>query len=76
MVIALEWEVTAAFCRRPVAPLRRLLIVRVVLVMEFEWDPTKHERNLRTRGIGFDEASLIFEGEVIEWPDTRTDRSG
>jgi len=41
--------------------------------MEFEWDPTKHERNLRTRGIGFDEASLIFEGEVIEWPDTRTD---
>jgi uncharacterized DUF497 family protein len=41
--------------------------------MEFEWDPAKHERNLRTRGIGFDEAALIFEGEVIEWPDTRTD---
>jgi hypothetical protein len=41
--------------------------------MEFEWDPSKHERNLRTRGIGFDEAALIFEGEVIEWPDTRAD---
>jgi uncharacterized DUF497 family protein len=41
--------------------------------MEFEWDPAKHERNLRTRGIGFDEASLIFDGEIIEWPDTRTD---
>lgn len=22
--------------------------------------------------IGFDDAALIFEGEVIEWPDTRT----
>lgn len=41
--------------------------------VEFEWDPTKHERNLHTRGIGFDEAALIFEGEVIVWPDTRAD---
>ena len=41
--------------------------------MEFEWDPAKHERNLRARGIGFDEAALIFEGEVITWPDMRTD---
>jgi uncharacterized protein len=41
--------------------------------MEFEWDPSKHDRNLRTRGIGFDEAALIFERELIEWPDTRTD---
>ena len=36
-------------------------------------DPSKHERNLRTRGIGFDEAALIFEGEVIEWSDTHAD---
>ena len=41
--------------------------------MEFEWDSAKHETNLRRRGIGFDEAALIFEGEVIEWPDRRTD---
>jgi uncharacterized DUF497 family protein len=41
--------------------------------MEFEWDPAKHERNLRTRGIGFYEALLIFDGEMIEWPDARTD---
>lgn len=41
--------------------------------MEFEWDPAKHERNLRTRGIGFDEAAQIFEAEVVTWPDTRTD---
>ena len=41
--------------------------------MEFEWDPVKHERNLRERGIGLDEAALIFDGEVIAWPDTRTE---
>ena len=39
---------------------------RVASAMEFEWDPTKHVRNLRTRGIGLDEAALISEGEVIE----------
>lgn len=42
-------------------------------MVRFEWDPAKHEQNLRTRGIGLDEAALIFEGEVIEWPDTRAD---
>jgi uncharacterized protein len=41
--------------------------------MEFEWDPAKHEKNLRTRGIGFDEAAQIFEAEVIMWPDARAD---
>ena len=41
--------------------------------MEFEWDPVKHERNLRERGIGLDEAALIFDGEVIAWRDTRTE---
>lgn len=41
--------------------------------MEFEWGSAEHERNLRTRDIGFDEAALIFEGEVIVWPDTRAD---
>ena len=39
--------------------------------MKFEWDPAKHEKNLRTRGIGFDETTLIFEGELLVWPDTR-----
>lgn len=41
--------------------------------MEFEWDPAKHEKNRRARGIGFDEAALIFESDVIAWPDTRVD---
>ena len=41
--------------------------------MEFEWDAAKHARNLDARGIGFDEAALIFEGEVIIWRDERVD---
>lgn len=41
--------------------------------MEFDWDQPKHERNLRERGIGFDEAALIFEGDLVEWVDDRFD---
>jgi uncharacterized DUF497 family protein len=37
----------------------------------FEWDPAKHERNVRERRLGFDEAALIFEGRVYEWVDAR-----
>lgn len=35
--------------------------------MEFEWDPPKHERNLREHVIGFDEAALTFGREMIVW---------
>lgn len=41
--------------------------------MEFEWDPAKREKNLRARGIGFDEAALIFEGALLVSPDARAD---
>lgn len=43
--------------------------------MQFDWDPAKHERNLRARdrGFGFDVASLIFGGETIEVEDRRRD---
>jgi uncharacterized DUF497 family protein len=41
--------------------------------MEFEWDEAKHERNLRERGIGFDDGAMIFDGPVIEWIDDRHD---
>jgi uncharacterized DUF497 family protein len=41
--------------------------------MEFEWAATKHERNLRERGLGFDDGALIFDGPVIEWIDDRRD---
>ncbi len=41
--------------------------------MRFDWDLAKGERNQRERGFGFDFATLIFEGDTIEWPDDRTD---
>jgi putative transcriptional regulator len=34
--------------------------------MEFEWDAAKHSRNLRERGIGFDDGARIFEGRVLD----------
>ena len=39
--------------------------------MLFEWDDAKHERNVASRGIGFDAGALIFGGPVIEWLDER-----
>ncbi len=41
--------------------------------MRFDWDPAKNARNQRERGFGFDFATLIFEGDTIEWPDNRHD---
>jgi uncharacterized protein len=42
-------------------------------VLEFEWDPTKHERNVREKGFGFEVAARIFEGRIIERQDVRFD---
>jgi uncharacterized DUF497 family protein len=39
--------------------------------MEFDWDPTKHERNRHERGIGFDYAARMFAGPTIEAIDRR-----
>jgi uncharacterized protein len=41
--------------------------------VRFDWDPDKSAKNLAERGFGFDLASLIFEGSIVEWPDDRTD---
>jgi hypothetical protein len=41
--------------------------------MDFEWDEIKSDRNLRERGFGFDFASLIFTGPVLEGEDRRYD---
>ena len=38
-----------------------------------EWDEAKSEANRRQRGFGFDVAALIFDGETLEWDDTRKD---
>lgn len=35
----------------------------------FEWDPEKNQANRRKHGIGFEEASTIFEGPVLSLED-------
>lgn len=37
----------------------------------FEWDDAKSERNFRERGIDFEYACRVFEGDVLERDDTR-----
>lgn len=39
----------------------------------FEWDQTKSDKNLAKRGFDFAYASRIFDGDVLEWEDTRRD---
>ena len=41
--------------------------------MEFEWDETKNQTNIRKHGIGFETAIRIFEGTVATSPDRRRD---
>jgi uncharacterized DUF497 family protein len=41
--------------------------------MEFEWDDAKHAKNLRERGIGFDDGARIFEAQTVIWADERRD---
>ncbi|MEJ0049345.1 MAG: BrnT family toxin [Rhodospirillales bacterium] len=41
--------------------------------MDFGWDPAKHARTLRERGIGFDLASEIFDQPVLQIVDARRD---
>ena len=41
--------------------------------MHFDWDLAKSERNRQERGFGFDFATLIFDGDTMEWSDARRD---
>ena len=41
--------------------------------MDFEWDETKNQTNIRKHGIGFETAMRIFEGTVATSPDRRRD---
>lgn len=41
----------------------------------FEWDQKKSDKNLAERGFDFPYASRIFDGDVLEWEDTRRDYS-
>ena len=40
--------------------------------MEFEWDLTKSEKNLRERGFDFAFATRIFQGPIISSEDSRS----
>lgn len=40
--------------------------------MSFEWDPDKNAKNLEKHGISFEEACLIFEGDVLSRVDMRS----
>src|SRR5689334_22432137 len=39
----------------------------------FEWDSAKQALNLKKHGVDFEDAIGIWEGPVLEWPDTRHD---
>ncbi len=41
--------------------------------MEFEWDEGKRRSNLQKHGVDFIRACRIFEGDVVEFEDTRYD---
>ena len=43
--------------------------------MDYEWDTAKHLKNLRERGIGFDDAVLALEDVIVSWEDKRHDYS-
>ena len=41
--------------------------------MDFEWDDAKSAANERSRGIGFGQAAMVFDGPTIEAVDDRHD---
>ncbi len=42
--------------------------------MDFEWDENKAESNYRMHGVGFEEATKVFDDPLrIEWFDNRRD---
>jgi uncharacterized DUF497 family protein len=43
--------------------------VSVSSAMKFEWDQAKHDKTLRERGLGFDDAARIFARPVLIWED-------
>jgi uncharacterized DUF497 family protein len=39
--------------------------------MEFEWDENKNRINIENHHVSFSQAAKIFDGDVLEWEDTR-----
>jgi hypothetical protein len=51
---------TADVARRKQRGRQRLWLARYAMSLEFEWDPSKAEENLKKHGVGFDEALTVF----------------
>jgi uncharacterized DUF497 family protein len=41
--------------------------------MSFGWDPSKSDKNARDRGLPFEIATALFDGDTIEFDDKRRD---
>ena len=50
-----------------------LINVATIMIMEIEFDPEKNARNVRDRGISFDQAQEFDWDSALVWSDTRQD---
>ena len=69
-------ELCVCSCSYVVPPRRPVAVTTIYMYnrsMEFKWDETKNQTNIRKHGIGFDTARRIFEGTVATSPDRRRD---
>jgi len=41
--------------------------------MRFTWDPAKHARNMRERGLSFADAAPMWDAPMLVWTDNRRD---
>jgi uncharacterized DUF497 family protein len=39
--------------------------------MEYDWDPFKNQRNIKKHGLDFEDAEIVFTGNVIHFQDER-----
>jgi len=44
--------------------------------MEFEWDEAKNEANVAKHKVSFETASMVWDGDVVEFVDERYDYGG
>ena len=66
-MIPLQYQKSLAF-------LTRVRVISIIMMVDFEWDPTKAAANERKHGVGFEEAVLAFDDLfAVEWIDGRED---
>lgn len=82
-VLVVSEEPMAHICRAPCPIASRATAIRgsgdaatpsvYRYSVDYDWDLSKHQKNLRERGLGFDQASRIFRGDAFAWIDDRFD---